>query len=390
LSDSEPDVKVAVVAAMSKIGDDSARRQVTVEIEALTRLPTSDCLVLAARMLGACDPGASIDRRALRNMLDGCDDDVVNAALAAVRWPDDEELLVVVVGHLDNRATARAAVDALARGGDAALELVDDGLRGHFHLERHGHEQLARVCRMIGGAKAAEVLRRHAEHRDREVGLAAMTALAALSASDTSTVGVPAVRADLEHSSYVLQALQALPDTESAVVLRSALWDELELLRLRVVAGLSIRYGTEGLSRVEFQLAQTSTRFHALALEWLDVTLIGTDRAAVALLEPGLSPQARLRVLARWFPTPPSTLQTILLELVDDRDGRWRRPWLTACVLHAAAKVSESDFEALARSVSIDSSVDEVGDPMLIVRETVAGIRERHSVRLAGSLPADS
>jgi hypothetical protein len=61
-----------------------------------------------------------------------------------------------------------------------------------------------------------------------------------------------------------------------------------------------------------------------------------------------------------------------------------------ACTLHAAAEASESDFEVLARTVSIDSPVDEVGDPMLIVRETMAGIRNRHTVRLAGSVPVDS
>jgi hypothetical protein len=383
LSDSDSDVKVAVVAAMTRIGDEPARQRIADEIAALARAATPGCLVLAARMLGGCDPGTSIDRRALRAMLEGYEDDVVNAALAAIRWPDDQELLVDIVGHLDKRSTARAAVDALARSGDVALVIVDDGLSGHIRLGRHGHEQLTRLCRMIGGSKAAAVLRRHVDHRDREVGLAVMTALAALHASGADTDGAPAVRDDLEHSMYVLQALHALRDTESANVLRSALADELGLLRRRVVAGLSIRYGAEGLSRVEFQLAQTSTRFHALALEWLDVTLIGIDRAAVALLEPELSPQERLSVLARWFPIPRSTLQTILLELVDDSDGRWRRPWLTACVLLAAAEMPEPDFELLARTVATESPVDAVGDPMLIVRETLAGIRRRQTVRLA-------
>jgi hypothetical protein len=219
------------------------------------------------------------------------------------------------------------------------------------------------------------------DHHDREVGLAVMTALAAIDPSGADAQF--AVRADLEHAGYVLQALLAVADTESADVLRSALSDELELLRRRVVAGLSIRYGADALSRVEFQLAQQSPRFHALALEWLDVTLVGIDRAAVALLEPGLATQERLRALAKWFPIPPSTPQGILLDLVDDRSGRWRRPWLAACALLAADDTSEPAFEVLARAVTIESPIGEVGDPMLIVRETLEGIRQRQTIRHA-------
>lgn len=381
LRDSDSDVKIAVVAAMTRMGDDSARREVALEIDALASADTSDRLVLAARMLGGCEPSTLIDRRALGTMLDAHDDDVINAALAAIRWPHDQELLVDVVAHLDNRATARAAVDALARSGEAALVLVDEGFRGEFRLGQSGHEQLARVCRTIGGSQAAAVLWRHVEHHDREVGLAVMTALAALESSSADTP--VAVRADLEHAGYVLQALQVLAEVESADVLLSALSDELELLRRRVVAGLSIRYGANALSRVEFQLAQRSARYHALALEWLDVTLVGTDRAAVALLEPGLSTQARLRLLARWFAIPPSTPHMVLLDLVDDRSGRWRRPWLTACVLLAADDMSEPAFEALARAATLESPSGEAGDPMLIVRETLEGIRQRQTVRHA-------
>ena len=59
-------------------------------------------------------------------MLAAPDPDVVNAALAAIRWPDDQELVAAVVGHLDDRSTAGAAVDALARSGDAALAMIDE------------------------------------------------------------------------------------------------------------------------------------------------------------------------------------------------------------------------------------------------------------------------
>jgi HEAT repeat protein len=379
LDDVHSDVKVAVVTAMTRIGDDSARRQVAVEIESLSNAATPDGLILAARMLGGCEPGNWIDRRPLRSMLATDDHEVVNAALAAIRSPDDHELLVDVMNHLDSRSTAGAAVDALARSGDVALQFVDDGLHGHHRLGQYGHEQLVRVCRVIGGSKAADVLRRHSKHGDREVGLAALTALAAIGDSGTGTE----VQSDLEHSTFVLQALHSLEHTDSAGMLRSALSDELDLLRRRVLAGLAIRYGAEGISRAEYQLAQQSTRFHSLALEWLAVTLEGTDRAALALLEPGLSTQERLRLLGRWFPIPPLTPQTVLLELAEDRDGRWRRPWITACALVAGADMPEPGLELLARAAVEESVVTEIDDPMWIVRETLIAIRRRQAVEQA-------
>ena len=255
LSDVSTDVQVAAVIAISRIGDDSARQQVAFQIDTLSRAEFSDGLILAARMLAGSETGDRIDRRPLRAMLDAGDHNVVNAALAAIRLPDDHEMLDEVVGHLDKRSTAGAAVDALVRSGDVALALADDGFRGHIRLGQYGHEQLARICRMIGTSNAAAVLRRHVEHRDREVGLAVMTALASIGASDLDSAEVT-VRADLDHATFVLRALLALENTSSAGVLRSALSDELELLRRRVLAALAIRYGAEGLSRVGFQLAQ--------------------------------------------------------------------------------------------------------------------------------------
>ena len=124
------------------------------------------------------------------------------------------------------------------------------------------------------------------------------------------------VRKDLEHATHVLRALVAFDDEPAATLLCAALRDELDLVRQRVLAAFSMRHGTEGLNRVVFQLAQRDSRSHALALEWLDVTLTGTDRAAVAMLEPRLSDRERLNALIRTFPVSPPSRREILLELV--------------------------------------------------------------------------
>ena len=331
-------------------------------------------------MLAGSDTSDLIDRRSLRAMLGSGDCAVINAALAAVRLPDDRDVLVDVVAHLDDRSTAGAAVEALVRSGATGLDLADDVLSGRLHLGQHGHEQLARVCRMIGGSPAVTVLWRHAEHRDREVGLAVLTALAAVGSAGIGTIDA-VIRADLEHATHVLHASVVMEHVTSAGVLRSALWDEVGLLRRRVLAGLSIRYGADELGRIGFQLAQSNPRLHALALEWLDVTLAGIDRAAVALLEPDLTASERLGVLTRWFPVSPATPHSILSELAEDIDDRWRRPWITACALLAAADMTTLDIETMIRTANHRFADGDGGEHGQIVRETLAAIDRRQIVR---------
>ena len=380
LNDASWDVQVAAVTAVSRIGDDAARRQVAARIGSLSRAESPDGIVLAARMLAGSDSSDLIDRRSLRAMLGSGDSSVINAALAAVRLPDDRDVLIDVVAHLDDRSTAAAAVDALVRSGAAGLELADDVLGGRLHLGQHGHEQLARVCRMVGGSPAVTVLWRHAEHRDREVGLAVLTALAVVGSAKIGTTDT-LIRADLEHATRVLNALVVIEHITSAGVLRSALWDEVELLQRRVLAGLAIRYGADEVSRIGFQLAQSNPRFHALALEWLDVTLVGIDRAAVALLEPDVTADQRVELLTRWFPVSPATPHSIVSELIEDPDDRWRRPWITACALLVAADMTTLDIEAMTRSASQRFAADEGDEHGHIVRETIAGIDRRQILR---------
>jgi HEAT repeat protein len=394
--DVDHEVKLAAAIALSRVGDDDARQALADEIVALSQDQESDRRVLSARMMGECEAGKWIDRSPLKRLLEDPVHDVVNAAFAAVRWPGDAELLVEVMLHLDDRRTASAAVDTLARGGAAALVLADKGLSGGVGIGPQGQVLLARVCRLIGDHDAAAVLRRHLDHDNREVGLAVIAALAALGPNvtqgerevghendDTVTNDALAstlVRIDLEQAVHVLRALVALDDMPSAHALRAALADELTLLRRRLLAALSVRYGAEGMSRAAFQLAQPSTRAHALALEWLDVTLTGADRDAITLLDPGLTTQAQLRMLSRSIPVPAASAAAIVEELIADYDSRWRRPWIAACAVLAACDLPEVDFDALCDEITERASHSSPNSEAAILHETVAAIRQRQSV----------
>ena len=148
-----------------------------------------------------------------------------------------------------------------------------------------------------------------------------------------------------------------------------------------MLAVLSIRYGTNELSMVEFQLAQKSTRVHAVAMEWLDVTLVGTERASVALLEPDSSAAERLAVLTRWFPLSPTTPEAVLVDIADDPDDVWRHAWLTACAVLAGAEMPELGLDDLASIAADTSGESETGDPTDIVWETITALRRRRTAQ---------
>lgn len=394
--DPSPTVKVASVAALSRLGDDGVRAAVATEMAGLARAADARDRVIFAEVLAASEPGR-LDRGPLRSLLEDPDVDVVNAALGALRWPEDSDLFDHVVGRLHDRRTAGAAIEALAAGGDDVVRLVDGALG--LSYDRRIHVLLARVCRMIGGALAMEVLRRGAEHPDREVGLAFLSALGALASpgigpggplpggrrgEQGDVAGSSVVRSDLQHATDVLCSLVALEDQPSAAMLRSALRDELDLVRRRVVAGLATQYGTDGLGKVALQLAQGDQRSQALAIEWLDVTLTGMDRAATALLEPELSDAERMGALVARFPIGAPSLQAILDDLVEDSDGRWRQPWLSACALHAGYGMPGIRLDVMIGDGDVPSGDGGVDDSADIFSETLVGLRLRQAAGRAG------
>jgi hypothetical protein len=110
-------------------------------------------------------------------------------------------------------------------------------------------------------------------------------------------------------------------------------------------------------------------------MEWLDVTLVGIERAAVGLLEPGLTHKERQEMSTRWFAVSPTTPQAVIVDIANDTDDRWRRPWISACALLAAANMPELNLEELGGP--------NVTDDNHIVGETMAAIRRRRTAQPA-------
>ncbi len=374
--DPHVDVRLAAAAALGRLGDVECMRLLSSDVRELSGATDPQDRILAAGVLGCCGPTTGLDRDALPPLLSDPDVIVVQAALRAVRWPTDASTLDVVVAHLEDRRASAAAVEALATGGPVVLDVVDQRFSGALRLSRFGQQQLVKVCRIRGDDDTLSALLRWIGHDDREVGLAIAEALATWGSAPTDERVSDVIRGDLRDATHALRALSVLGGPPGSEMLARALGDLLSLLRRRIIACLAIRYGADNMSKVAFQLAQHDMRMHALAMEWIDVTLTGVDRAAAAILDPALVPHERLRLLEREFALPSLDAPEILRDLIDDPDRRWRRPWIAACALVIVAH----DEGAAATRLALGSAMsgrELDGDESTIVGETIDGFRRR-------------
>jgi len=217
------------------------------------------------------------------------------------------------------------------------LDTIDSSL-ADTTLTTRQHISLVRACRTHAGHRAAEVLRRHIGHPVREVGLAALHALKSMPAA-TAEASEPwderFLAGERDHAVHVLSALVCVRDDPSTPILQAALRDELALVTRRVFACLALRHGAADFDRIALQLSQHDLQSHAVALEWLDVSLPASARFVIALLDPALSDQERLRALGA-DPQPAHSKDEVMRDLIGDPESRWRRPWLQACAVHAA------------------------------------------------------
>jgi hypothetical protein len=191
-----------------------------------------------------------------------------------------------------------------------------------------------------------EALGRHVGHPDRELGLVIVERLVGAEPADAATARAldDVLVADTAHAARVLATVVSLgsDDTPADAPLRSALADELALVRRRVLAGRVARHGSLALGPVAAARGAPGPHV-ALALEALAVTLDPTEASRVLpLATPELTPETRLERLAGTragsSATAPasSDLAGRLRDIVEDPGDAWRSAWLTACALYAA------------------------------------------------------
>ena len=259
-------------------------------------------------------------------------------ALAAI-GPADVDLVDEVVMALEVPATMSAAAAALGRLGDAALPRIAAVLAETSKQPTHATVRLVRATRAASPDQAAMCLFPYIEHRDRELGLAVLTALAAAGADPAPIAAAldRTLRADAEHFARCAAVAQVVG---AGSELAHGLGDELELLRRRILALLAVRYGTEEIGAVAKRLDSDTDDRRSLAAETLDVTLTPADAVlALPLVRTDLPLSSRLQQLAAVAPVTPTDRAAVLEDILSDGQSHWRSDWLRLCAAYESGLV---------------------------------------------------
>ncbi len=269
------------------------------------------------------------------------DPDVRAAGFRAAVSIGDEPMMASVLGELASGRPFSAAADAWIERPQRYASLLDrqlsDPLAAAVPLVR-----LIRSCPKIHASAVVEVLIRHAEHKDRDVGLAVLRALDRVApAGDGCRLKVASttIRTDAVHSLRFVHAIGVVGGIHETHALGEALRDELLLLRRRTLASLTLVGDRATVHRAAQLLDGGDERAAALALETLEVTVPDSLRTlCMPMLQPNNDHRRRVRTLSKVVSVTsiPDALDDLLTDLTEDGDDIWRRPWLRACALHAA------------------------------------------------------
>ncbi len=292
-----------------------------------------------------------------RSLLADADERVRIAAFDAVAAGDVFALEPGLAALADAR-TAAAAGGALDRLGDAVIPALEERLDGSGVPADVSVIRLVRALRSRTPAREV-VLRTHVEHPDRDLGLVVVERLVGPEPAGTETGAVldRALEDDAAHAARILAALEAIGvGADGADPLARALRDELDLVRARVAANRLARHGSVAIGPALVAL-RTEGRGSAVAAEALGVLLRPDEaRRTLAILAPDLPHADRLQRLGG-AGGGPADLEAMLRDLVEDRDGTWRSPWLRACAIHAAIARGRLDGMDLGTARALEDPV---------------------------------
>jgi HEAT repeat protein len=163
------------------------------------------------------------------------------------------------------------------------------------------------------------------------------------------------LRGEVEHGLRVLFVKEDIGDDESLTHLHEALDYEFEQVHRRVFLLLSFVYDSQVILRAEEQLVGGSKGEQALAMETLDVTLSGEQKALVFPLVDHSKPLVeRARQLDKLFTLRHISRHQRLNEIITDPEGVWTHGWTRACAIYAAAKLGVAEsVEVIEEALSI-------------------------------------
>lgn len=307
--------------------------------------------IFAAQILG--ESGMPGFYRPLLNLLHDKDHRVQQAALVAAGKVQQPKLWPAVTDTLACKSLRALAVSTLALADETALP----NLEAAITKTGQDHEVLIRLAQIlgrIGGTQAIAILQNQLDYPDELVRTHILLALNKCGyhcESEAVADIEDKIKTELAQATWVAATLGDLDETETTLLLRSSLTQQLNRHRLRVVLLLSFIYNPQAVQRVQETLgiglspngAGLSTSAEAgqqksYALETIDVLLPTNQKAMVLPLVEGVPPDELLQRLNNHFPQESKSCEARLLEIIT-RHNTWLTTWTKAAAIYTIARL---------------------------------------------------
>lgn len=341
LDASEPLIRLGAMIGLLRHGGLEGTLIAGERLLSMTRSEEAAERSLSAHVLGAV--GVKGFYRPLLPLMDDAEPAVRSTALKSAGIIQHQRLWEPIVNNLAYARYASTAVASLTAIGQqvtpdllARFNLADAPIPFKIHV--------IRVLGQIGGSQAIEFLLNQLNQPDRRMRAEIHAALARTHRA--SAASTPVIRKQIEHevrdAAWVLASLVDLTGSAHSVVLVRALERELELIRLRLFALLSMLYDPALITRIRESLATKDGDRQAYAAELLE-TLVTQDLRSLLLPVMHLrSPADSVRALSAVSPQP-LVGHDQRLALILGEQGQWLNTWVIASAIFAAVRAGLKD-----------------------------------------------
>jgi ATP:ADP antiporter, AAA family len=363
LADPEPEIRLNAMTGLLRYGGIAGiltgGRHLLRQLDS----PNPQDRVDGAYVLG--EVGVSQFYQPLIALLNDPEPAVQRAALEAAGRLRSPQVWPLVVAKLDTPAVYRAALAALAAGGEAVMPALTAALP-HRQDDPGFWLRLAHLAMRLRSPHLIDLLQANMAIPDLAVRSQILRALhrGGYGATGEAIARVKAqMRMESRAATERVAALTDLPETDATLLLRRALHTELEQHRAHLFALLAFLVDPQTVRQAQqvLEMPTVSAEQRAFALEILDIVTPQELKALLFPLLEDLSPAQRLGRLNRLFPQPALDPTARLHTLVTAPPGTLHR-WTKACALEAIGRL---DLTALAPTVA-----DLHGDPDPLLRET--------------------
>lgn len=336
LDDPQPAIKVGAIVGL--LNSDSVEGRLTAhqKLLGLTNSSHASDRVLAAQILGECDTRTRESYLQPLNLLMRDPDlQVRRAALRSAGLLKSSQLWPIVVEALTSPSTRNVASAVLISGGDAVLPEISSAFQ-KAETDRTVLIQLTKICGRIRGSQAIALLKTQINVTDIDLRSATLHALYQCGYRAESIQVQHWIKNEIAHAAWLSAAAVDLGTHADTALLQSALADQIERSRERVLALLSFSGDAAAIMRARDNLLSGSADKKAYALEVIDIQTPQALRSSVLPLLDELSPQQRLQQLSGAFPQTKLERGARLGELILNSERRLNT-WTQACALHTAS-----------------------------------------------------